>query len=455
MAKVSVILPSLNVASYIRQCMDSVATQTMRDIEILCVDAGSNDGTLEIIEEYALRDKRVRLIHSPQRSYGYQMNLGIREATGEYIGIVETDDFVECDMFEGLYTDAVRYDLDVVKGMLVELYEYGEGRTWARKVSYIPEAAPFKTGEPFSPDEFPEVHQWDGNIWNGIYRRSFLLDNGIFFNETPGAAYQDIGFRHLTANFASSMMFTERNYYHYRIVREGSSTWNNRCVRNIFQEYKKLFDDNRIKPKHRDAFYARMFPAYLYEYDKALRYSDYDISRLECPEGIDWLYDLTYPLLRKQSFAFGNMSDWNRRQLLKFINRTEYIRWRKELYQALDDFMSKYVERARDKGYILFGAGNYGRFLLLFHLRNGLFPAAIADNDEALWGEKIEGIPVISPLEATDRYPEAAYLIANKRRGDEIATQLQSLGVSKEQLVFYDGTDDLLRVAIGEMTILF
>lgn len=100
MYKISVILPSLNVESYIKQCINSVINQTLDDIEIICVDAGSTDGTLEILGDYVNKDSRVKLIHSNKKSYGYQMNLGIKEANGEYIAIVETDDFIKNTMLK-------------------------------------------------------------------------------------------------------------------------------------------------------------------------------------------------------------------------------------------------------------------------------------------------------------------------------------------------------------------
>ena len=89
---VSVLMPSLNVAPYIRQCMESVIGQTLQEIEILCIDAGSADGTAEVLREYAGKDPRVTLLHSDVKSYGHQINMGLENATGEYIGIVETDD---------------------------------------------------------------------------------------------------------------------------------------------------------------------------------------------------------------------------------------------------------------------------------------------------------------------------------------------------------------------------
>jgi len=75
----------------------------LRDIEILCIDAGSTDGTRKILEEYAARDMRIRLIDSPVKSYGYQVNLGINTAQGKYIGIVETDDRINPDVMSLMY----------------------------------------------------------------------------------------------------------------------------------------------------------------------------------------------------------------------------------------------------------------------------------------------------------------------------------------------------------------
>ena len=92
--RVSVILPSLNVAGYIEKAYKSVVRQTLEEIEIICIDAGSTDGTWDIIESVASKDDRITAIQSPVKSYGYQVNMGIDMACGEYIGILETDDYV-------------------------------------------------------------------------------------------------------------------------------------------------------------------------------------------------------------------------------------------------------------------------------------------------------------------------------------------------------------------------
>ena len=91
---ISVIMPSLNVAGYIGKCLESICMQTLDDLEIICLDAGSDDGTIDIINEYAKKDSRIKLIIADKRSYGYQVNQGIIRAKGEFISIVDTDDWI-------------------------------------------------------------------------------------------------------------------------------------------------------------------------------------------------------------------------------------------------------------------------------------------------------------------------------------------------------------------------
>lgn len=108
-------MPSFNVAEYIEECMESVIRQTFVDIEIINVDAGSTDGTLEILRKYAEKDTRIRMICSDKKSYGHQVNIGVELAKGKYIGIVDTDDKIANNMYEILYKE-MEEDVDYVKG---------------------------------------------------------------------------------------------------------------------------------------------------------------------------------------------------------------------------------------------------------------------------------------------------------------------------------------------------
>ena len=100
MAKVSVILPVYNAGKYLHQCMDSIVNQTLKDIEIICVDDGSSDNSLEILRQYAEKDERVKVIAQANGGAGAARNNGLRAATGEYLSFLDSDDFFELDMLE-------------------------------------------------------------------------------------------------------------------------------------------------------------------------------------------------------------------------------------------------------------------------------------------------------------------------------------------------------------------
>ncbi len=119
MPKISVILPCYNVAKYISACLDSLLNQTLRDIEIICVDDKSSDDTAEIIKQYVAKDARIRLIEQKKNGgVSIARNTGIDAASGEYIGFVDPDDWVDTDFYEKLYKAAVENKADIAKADL-------------------------------------------------------------------------------------------------------------------------------------------------------------------------------------------------------------------------------------------------------------------------------------------------------------------------------------------------
>lgn len=220
--KVSVIMPSYNVAPYIEQCIESVVNQSLKDIEIICVDAGSTDGTLEVLEEKIQKDKRITLLRSDKKSYGYQMNLGLQAARGEYIGIVETDDFVSAKMFEVLYglTDQGRND--IVKGNYWKYYSDSTGK----KAVVNTTRNGIKNGAVFTLKENPDIMVSHPSIWSAVYRRAFLEENHIRFMEEPGAGWVDNPFYFETLCAADSIRWTSAPCYYYRMTNPDSSTNN-------------------------------------------------------------------------------------------------------------------------------------------------------------------------------------------------------------------------------------
>lgn len=217
---VSVILPSLNVGAYVRECLATVVAQTLREIEILCVDAGSSDGTVEILEAFAREDARVRILHSPKRSYGAQVNAGLDVAVGDYVGIVETDDLVAPEMFGRLHQVAVAQDCDLVKADYLCFWGKWGRHPRIQQKFVCQDSACYGTLLDVRTDSRAICFS---PIVTGIYRRRFLREAGIRFQETPGARYQDVGFYFQTHFLAKRLLFVQGSLYRYRRDRPGSS----------------------------------------------------------------------------------------------------------------------------------------------------------------------------------------------------------------------------------------
>ena len=113
--KISLVIPCCNVEKYVEQSVRSAMNQTLRDIEIICVNDGSTDSTLSILQKLAEEDERIKIIDKPNSGYGNSMNVGFDAARGEYIGILESDDFIEENMLELHYYLAKTNDVEVVK----------------------------------------------------------------------------------------------------------------------------------------------------------------------------------------------------------------------------------------------------------------------------------------------------------------------------------------------------
>ena len=171
--KVSVIIPVYNVEKYIVECLEKITNQTMKNIEIIVVNDGTKDSSILKIEEY-LKDKRVKLINKKNGGLSSARNAGIKAATGKYLFHVDSDDYIELDTIQKLYTKAEENDLDVV---VCDIKIFGEGiktRIW--------QDTSFKEDEIFTGKEYLEQY-FLGNgspaIWNKLWKRRLYIENKI------------------------------------------------------------------------------------------------------------------------------------------------------------------------------------------------------------------------------------------------------------------------------------
>lgn len=136
MPKVSIVIPVYNMEKYLERCMESVLAQSLEDVEIILVDDGGSDKSPAMCDDYAVRDTRVRVIHKPNGGLTSAWKRGSLEATGEYIGYVDSDDFIEKEMYERMYERGVKTDADIVCCGLTHVYEDDPGRKWTEQMEF-------------------------------------------------------------------------------------------------------------------------------------------------------------------------------------------------------------------------------------------------------------------------------------------------------------------------------
>ncbi|MDR2616264.1 MAG: glycosyltransferase [Endomicrobium sp.] len=248
--KLSVIIPIYNTEKYLCKCLDSVINQTLKDIEIIIVNDGSTDNSLKIIKEYGDKDTRIKVIDKQNEGYGKTVNRGLDIAKGQYVGIIESDDWIEPDMFEKLYNIAKSNDVDIVRSAY-----YEHCSTISKKQDKIAGwAIPYDSLDRIVyPTEIKEVFFKGQQVWSFIYKRAFLNNNKIRFLETPGASYQDLSFSFKVLALAQSAYFVKDAFVHYRIDNVHSSVNSKSkvfCVCDEFKEIGKFLDKHpSIKSK--------------------------------------------------------------------------------------------------------------------------------------------------------------------------------------------------------------
>ncbi|WP_020614726.1 glycosyltransferase [Sediminispirochaeta bajacaliforniensis] len=232
MPKVSIVVPVFNTEKYLKVCLDSILCQTLKELEIICVNDGSTDNSLKILKEYSVADNRIKIIDKPNSGYGNSMNIGMEAATGEYIGIVESDDYIIQNMYEILYHIAISNDLDMIKS---DYYSFVSDENGKEHRTYIKNSG--YTNMVFSPKFRPGVLLSTTANWTGLYKTNFLRKHNIKHNETPGASYQDIGFHFITLSLAERAYFFDQAFYLYRQDNPNSSINSKKKVYCIHDEY--------------------------------------------------------------------------------------------------------------------------------------------------------------------------------------------------------------------------
>ncbi len=217
MIKVSIIIPIYNAQKYIEKCIQSAINQTLKEIEVICINNGASEIEKNILKEYSIKNPEIKIINfENNQGYGKAVNEGIKSAQGEYISILESDDFVNSNMMEILYNRAKENDVDIIKSAYIAFNEYSE-KLYLNDLD-IDENKLFKI------NEFPEFFSKHPSIWTCLYKRSFIISNDIFFIEAKDSGWVDNHFSVKSLVLANKIQYIKDAFYHYRVDQPNSSS---------------------------------------------------------------------------------------------------------------------------------------------------------------------------------------------------------------------------------------
>ena len=236
--KVSVIVPIFNAETFIRPALDSILDQSLREIEIICVDDGSTDESLHIVKEYQAKDARIRIVTQNNAGPGMARNNGLRRARGEYVAFLDADDFFVLNFLERMYETAQECKLDIVVGDY-DLY-YNDKAKFRKNVVGV-EQNLLVPGKITSKNDFPDqiFQLTDGYVWSKLFRRSFLLEKGLAFPEEL-RMFEDVYFVTTSLSLAERIGKCEGVLIHHRVY---SDQARGRLFRKYYAQAPKMYVD--------------------------------------------------------------------------------------------------------------------------------------------------------------------------------------------------------------------
>lgn len=251
--KMTVVVPVYNVEKYLSECLDSIINQTLNDIEIICINDGSTDNSLNILNEYAKIDERIKVYSFGNKGLGPARNRGIKRAHGEYVAFIDSDDWLELDFCEKIYAFAKKDEVDLVLFNAIE--EYSDHTK--KRVYFAPEVIE-------TPSEFIFDHNWNSNFmlntyltaWSKLYRTVFLKENLVEFKST---LFEDIRFHVESYLKAKKISYNPTIFYHYRKDNQTSIINNLKndecyCIIEIMDDVENILKENYVYEKYEPAF---------------------------------------------------------------------------------------------------------------------------------------------------------------------------------------------------------
>ena len=236
--KVSIIVPIYNVENYLEKCLDSLTGQSLNDIEILAVNDGSTDGSLKILENYASKDSRIVVLDKENGGLSDARNYAFPYIHGEYVGFIDSDDYVDPKMYEVMYNRAIETSSDIVECNLHHTFDDYEDTEIGRHIH----------------DKKELIMNGRSVVWNKIYKTSWLLETGVRFPK--GLIYEDVNFYCKIVPFLNKIEYVEEPFVHY--VQRGTSINNFQTLKtmqifDILDDIHKFYEEKGLMDEYGEA----------------------------------------------------------------------------------------------------------------------------------------------------------------------------------------------------------
>jgi glycosyltransferase involved in cell wall biosynthesis len=332
-----------NTEEYLKQCLDSVCNQTLKDIEIICVNDGSTDGSLDILKEYANKDNRIIIIDQKNEGAGVARNKGMEIAKGQYIAFVDSDDWIDLSYYEELYASAESNKADLVRTSYI--FEYDD---YSEKEKYF--NGLFEKKRKRGESLFLNVNEHSVVVYNAIYRHNYLIENNVHFDNSHHC--NDVFFTTQATYFSQKTIGLHSNvYYHLRcnVTNRLSVTTKD----NLLERTKSLIRCNRITLEFINSAKYKTRQDYVEAYERCL-----------------WRYDKFF----YKSLIFGEFTkDLQKECFDNFVHAFKKFKYKKSIFSR--KFYYTFVKNNNFNGYVKFVKQNINADKITISLTS--YPARI------------------------------------------------------------------------------
>lgn len=405
MDKISIIIPIYNAEKYIHKCLFSVVNQTYKNLEIICIDDGSTDYSGKILDQYAKDDNRIVVYHTENRGSGNARNVGLKNFTGNYVGFVDSDDWIEPNMYEVLYTTLKNKGTDI---SAVSFYTDTDITSVPRvNISSIPNIFTQKDilEYIFRLDLYNAFHI---AIWNKLYSAKLFNNHNILFNENLTFSDDVLFLPSVILSKQCTGTFVDKPLYHYyqnptSIMHSNNIEHKLKCLKIAFDGVIKLYQDN--------------------DYNNLIDY----VKK-------DYCYHASVLLESAINIQDDNNIKALKNEILRYFDI--YSRCNRDTPERIERINKLLGWDENKMNIAFFGLGHICKDFLnnMDKSQNSDYDVKyVVDNNSELWGTIVNGVPVISPDELVKKYSSevdgVVITVFESRVRNQILTQLKELKI--------------------------